>query len=110
MAGLSAVPAHGHTPGHRGYLFKSGNQSLLLWGDIVHSHAVQFRRPEVALEFDVDSTLAVHTRKKLFADAARGKLWVAGAHLPFPGIGRVRVESKGYAWVPVEYGPLRTDR
>ncbi|NUA29392.1 MBL fold metallo-hydrolase [Cupriavidus basilensis] len=110
VAGVSAVPARGHTPGHSGYLFKSGNQSLLVWGDIVHSHAVQFRRPEVALEFDVDSTQAVRTRKRIFADAARGKLWVAGAHLPFPGIGHVRVQSKGYAWVPVEYGPVRTDQ
>jgi len=28
-------------------------------------------------------------------------------HLPFPGIGHVRAEGKGFAWVPVEYGPLR---
>ncbi len=110
VAGVSAVPAYGHTPGHSGYLFKSGGQSMLVWGDIVHSHAVQFRRPDVAIEFDSDSRQAVRTRKRLFADAARGKLWVAGAHLPFPGIGHVRAEGKGYTWVPVEYGPLRTDR
>lgn len=35
---------------------------------------------------------------------------VAGAHLPFPGIGHARSEGRGYAWVPVEYGPLRADR
>ncbi|WP_420997468.1 MBL fold metallo-hydrolase [Cupriavidus sp. 30B13] len=110
VPGVSAVPAHGHTPGHSGYLFKSGEQSMLVWGDIVHSHAVQFRRPEVAMEFDVDSRQAVRARKAIFAQAARGKLWVAGAHLPFPGIGHVRAEGHGYAWVPVEYGPVRGDR
>ncbi|MGO4331282.1 MBL fold metallo-hydrolase [Cupriavidus sp. 2TAF22] len=110
LPGVSAVPAHGHTPGHSGYLFRSADHGMLFWGDLVHSHAVQFRRPEVAMEFDVDSRQAVTTRKALFAQAARGQLWVAGAHLPFPGIGHVRAEGKGYAWVPVEYGPLRTDR
>jgi hypothetical protein len=27
-------------------------------------------------------------------------------HLPFPGVGHVRAEGKGFAWVPVEYSPL----
>ncbi|MNC81841.1 hypothetical protein D3C75_1351030 [compost metagenome] len=76
----------------------------------MHSHAVQFARPEVSIEFDVDSAQAIATRQRVFADAALDKLWVAGAHLPFPGIGHVRVEGEGYAWVPVEYGPLRSDR
>lgn len=105
--GVVSVAAVGHTPGHAGYLVSAGGQSLLVWGDIVHSHAVQFRRPEVAMEFDVDKKQAVATRKRLLAQAAQQKLWVAGAHLPFPGIGHVRAEAKGYAWVPVEYGPVK---
>jgi hypothetical protein len=28
------------------------------------------------------------------------------AHLAFPGIGHVRAEGKGYAWVPANYAPL----
>jgi glyoxylase-like metal-dependent hydrolase (beta-lactamase superfamily II) len=110
IAGLSVVPSNGHTPGHSSYLLSSKDQSLLVWGDIVHSHAVQFAKPEVVIEFDVDSTKALATRKKLFADAARDKLWVAGAHMPFPGIGHVRSEGSAYAWVPVEFGPIRSDR
>jgi len=43
----------------------------------------------------------------VLARAANEGWWVAGAHLPFPGLGRVRPEATGYAWVPVEYGPLR---
>jgi glyoxylase-like metal-dependent hydrolase (beta-lactamase superfamily II) len=110
VEGLSAVPTNGHTPGHTSYVVSSKSQSLIFWGDIVHSYAVQFVKPEVAIEFDTDSPKAIITRKKLFADAAKNKLWVAGAHLPFPGIGHVRTEPKGYAWVPVEFGPIRTDR
>lgn len=110
VPGVESVAAYGHTPGHSGYLFTSGERSILMWGDVVHSHAVQFARPEVVIEFDVDKAQAIATRKKIFADAAAQKLWVAGAHLPFPGIGHVRTEGKGYAWVPVEFGPIRSDR
>lgn len=110
LDGLSVVPSNGHTPGHSSYLLSSKGQSLLVWGDIVHSHAVQFAKPEVVIEFDVDSAKALATRKKLFAEAAQNKLWVAGAHMPFPGIGHVRTEGNAYAWVPVEFGPLRSDR
>ncbi|HYD63507.1 MAG TPA: MBL fold metallo-hydrolase [Noviherbaspirillum sp.] len=106
LAGVVSVPTRGHTPGHAGYLFSWGEQQLLVWGDIVHSHAVQFARPEVSIEFDTDQKQAIATRKKVFAEAASKKLWIAGAHLPFPGIGHVRAERKGYAWVPVEYAPL----
>lgn len=108
LPGIESVLSPGHTPGHAGYLFSSAKQQLLVWGDLVHSHAVQFARPEVVIEFDIDSKRAIASRKKAFADAARKKLWVAGAHLPFPGIGHVRAERKAYAWVPVEYAPVAT--
>src|SRR3546814_13762720 len=54
LPGVTSVPMHGHTPGHGGYLFSSGQQKLLVWGDVIHSHAVQFAQPEVSIEFDVD--------------------------------------------------------
>jgi len=108
LPGVKSVAEPGHTPGHAGYLFSSEGQQLLVWGDVVHSHAVQFMHPEVSIEFDVDSKQAIATRKSLLADAAKQKLWIAGAHLPFPGIGHVRAEKTGYAWVPVEYSPLPT--
>jgi len=33
---------------------------------------------------------------------------IAGAHLPFPGLGRVGREGEAYRWVPAEYGPVAT--
>lgn len=83
---------------------------MLLWGDIVHSHALQFAQPTVAVEFDTDSQQAIATRQRVFADAARDKLWVGGAHLPFPGLGHVRAEGAGYAWVPIEYAPITSPK
>lgn len=107
VKGVSAVAAPGHTPGHTGYLLESKGEKLFVWGDVVHSHAAQFVNPDISLEFDTDQPMAVATRKKLLADAAAGKYRVAGAHLPFPGVGYVRADGEGrYAWVPAEYAPL----
>lgn len=106
VPGVKVMPIAGHTPGHTGYLLSSSEQDLLVWGDLVHSHAVQFARPDVTIEFDSDSRQAIESRRKTFAEAANRKLWVAGMHLPFPGIGHVRAEKNGYAWVPLEYAPL----
>ncbi|WP_024891706.1 MBL fold metallo-hydrolase [Luteimonas huabeiensis] len=102
----TAASSHGHTPGHTGFLFEAGDQRLLVWGDLVHYHAVQFARPEASFEADADRAQAIASRREQFARAADGGWWVAGAHLPFPGLGHVRREGAAYAWVPVEFAPL----
>jgi glyoxylase-like metal-dependent hydrolase (beta-lactamase superfamily II) len=104
LPGVTPVPNPGHTPGHHGYLLTSQGQSLLVWGDIVHSHAVQFEHPEVSIEFDSDRKQAIATREKVFADAAKTRVLVAGMHLPFPGLGHVAREQQGYRWVSVGFG------
>ncbi len=107
VPGILAVTANGHTPGHTAYAVESQGRKLLIWGDIVHAHAVQFARPGVSIEFDVDQQQAIATRKALMKEMAAGKTLVAGMHLPFPGIGHVRAEAKeSYAWVPIEFAPM----
>jgi glyoxylase-like metal-dependent hydrolase (beta-lactamase superfamily II) len=106
VPGISVLPSNGHTPGHSSYLVSSGAEKLLVWGDIVHFHAVQLPHPEVTIEVDVEPKGAVASRKRILAETARNKWLVAAAHHPFPGLGHVRSEGKGYAWVPVEYGDL----
>lgn len=110
LPGISAVPSRGHTPGHTSYMVSSKGRELLVWGDIVHSHAVQFTHPEVSIEFDTDQKQAIATRKTLFRQAAQQGWMIAGAHLPFPGLGHIRHDKHGYAWVPVEFGPVRNER
>lgn len=107
VPGVRAVKANGHTPGHTAYEVESDGKTLLIWGDVVHAHAVQFARPGVSIEFDTDQKQAIATRRALMKAMAKSKSLVAGMHLPFPGIGHVRAEGKGsYAWVPIEYAPL----
>ncbi len=104
--GVKAVST-GHTPGHSSYLFESKGQKLLVLGDMIHFGSVQFNRPEVAIAFDTDNKSAIASRKQWFARASKEKILLAGAHLSFPGLGHVRPEGKGYAWVPIEYSPIR---
>lgn len=110
LPGISAVLSRGHTPGHTSYRVSSKGRELLVWGDIVHSHAVQFAHPEVSIEFDTDGKQAIATRKALFQQAAQQGWMIAGAHLPFPGLGHIRHDKHGYAWVPTEFGPVRNER
>jgi glyoxylase-like metal-dependent hydrolase (beta-lactamase superfamily II) len=106
LPGVTALASHGHTPGHSSFLFESDGKALLVLGDIVHAHAVQFPHPKVTMEYDVDQQAAAATRATLFVKLAEKGWAVAGAHLPFPGIGHIRKDGKAYAYVPVEYAPL----
>jgi glyoxylase-like metal-dependent hydrolase (beta-lactamase superfamily II) len=107
VPGIKAVAARGHTAGHSIYMVESKDQRLALWGDLMHVAAVQFDNPGVTIQFDTDSKRAAIARKKAYADAAKNGYLVASAHLSFPGIGHIRSEGKGYAWVPVNYTPVR---
>ncbi|MGA6180609.1 MBL fold metallo-hydrolase [Stenotrophomonas sp. NPDC077421] len=106
-AGVSALDSHGHTPGHVSWKIDAApGQALLVWGDIVHFHAVQFAQPAAAYEADSDRDAAIASRRRMMAEAADQGWWVAGAHLPFPGLGHVRREGDAFAWVPGEFTPL----
>jgi glyoxylase-like metal-dependent hydrolase (beta-lactamase superfamily II) len=104
--GVRSVPEYGHTPGLNGYMIESRGQRLLLWGDIVHAAEVQFRDPGVTVEYDVDRHQAAASRRRILADAARQGYLVGGAHISFPGLGHVRVEQKGFSWIPAPYSVL----
>jgi glyoxylase-like metal-dependent hydrolase (beta-lactamase superfamily II) len=107
VPGVSSVTLPGHTPGHTGYMIESQGQKLLVWGDVVHVAAVQFANPAVTIGFDSDAKEAAAARKQEFADAAQQRYMIAGAHLPFPGLGHIRNDGKAYTWVPVNYTVVR---
>jgi len=105
--GIKAVSAYGHTKGHTMYLVESKGQKLAVLGDLMHVAAVQFVNPSVTIEFDTDSKMAAVQRKKVYADSARQRAWLAVAHLPFPGIGHIRADGQGYVYVPANYSVPR---
>ena len=101
--GVTAVPERGHTPGMTGYMFESESERLYVWGDIIHSTEVQFADPSVTIAYDVNAEEAADTRRDVLARAAEEGFMVGGAHISFPGVGRVRKVGNTYAWVPEPY-------
>ncbi|CAM3928205.1 MBL fold metallo-hydrolase [Xenorhabdus thuongxuanensis] len=109
FSGIKAISTFGHTPGHTSFLVHSGNDNMLILGDIVHFHAVQLTYPEVSIEFDVDDNKAIEARKSIFEKASYERWLIGGAHFPFPGIGHIRKDKQGYRWIPVEYSSIRAN-
>lgn len=103
VPGITAHADKGHTPGHTTYFIENGGQKLQLVGDLVHVAAVQMDNPSITISFDSDGRSAYASRKKEFDAAAKGGYLIAGAHLPFPGMGHLQIQGKGYRWIPVNY-------
>ena len=97
--GITSLALPGHTVGHTGYVIASGSDTLLIWGDIIHSPSLQFPHPEAAIGFDTDKTQATATRKAILDRASSDKMLVAGMHLDFPGFGHVSKEGAGFRYV-----------
>jgi glyoxylase-like metal-dependent hydrolase (beta-lactamase superfamily II) len=100
---MELVPLPGHTPGHTGYEFSSKGNKILFWGDIIHALRVQLQHPEVTAMFDIDQAAAAATRHQLLLKLAREDVLIAGPHMNFPALGRLRKEGSGYRWAPVVF-------
>jgi glyoxylase-like metal-dependent hydrolase (beta-lactamase superfamily II) len=98
---LEAVAAPGHEVGHSCFRLGSGSGELLIWGDTVHVPSIQFERPELTWEFDADQEAARASRLRLLERAAQADCWVAGAHLDWPGVGKVLRDGPGFRFSPL---------
>ncbi|MDR0666999.1 MAG: MBL fold metallo-hydrolase [Prevotellaceae bacterium] len=100
LPGIYPIAAYGHTPGHTIYLLKSGNDRLLLWGDLTHATALQMPCPEIAVTYDVNPEEAIQTRQRTLAYVAEQHIPVAGMHIAYPGVGRIFRNGAGYFFEP----------
>ncbi|EDX9717225.1 MBL fold metallo-hydrolase [Salmonella enterica subsp. salamae] len=94
--GILPVWLPGHTPGHTGFRIGSGDNSLLIWGDIVHYPHIQLTKPTVSILFDCDPIQAADTREKVLKHVVREKLMIAGMHLGPTGFATVSMAENGY--------------
>jgi glyoxylase-like metal-dependent hydrolase (beta-lactamase superfamily II) len=101
--GIRAVDVSGHSPGMMAYHVESQGKRLLIWADTCGHYVVSFQRPEWHLDVDDDKEKAAATRKRMLDMAATERPFVAGFHMPFPGLGLVEKAASGYRWVPVGY-------
>lgn len=107
LPGVRSYTSFGHTAGHTSYLIESQGQTLLVMGDLIHVPAVQLDHPNVTIAFDSDPKEAAASRIRVFDEVARDRTLVAGAHMPFPGIGHLRTAGRSYQWVPVNFSRMR---
>ena len=101
IPGVRAMPAPGHTPGHTVYVLESRGERMVVWGDLMHVAALQFPLPSATVQTDWNTLQSAQQRRLIFADVAKHGYFAAAAHVAFPGIGKLRLEGDGYAWVPV---------
>jgi glyoxylase-like metal-dependent hydrolase (beta-lactamase superfamily II) len=97
---VKAVELNGHTPGHSGYRIGSGTDSVLVFGDAMHSYVVSVRKPSWQVAFDGDKQLGATTRVALVKSSAASGQRLYSEHFPFPGIGRIVKGKDGASWQP----------
>jgi glyoxylase-like metal-dependent hydrolase (beta-lactamase superfamily II) len=103
VAGIRAVNAYGHSPGMLAFHVESGNQQLLIWGDVANHYVVSIQQPEWGTGFDDIKDAAIASRKRILDMVATDRIAVAGFHMPFPSLGWVERSGTSYRWVPATY-------
>jgi len=100
--GIFAIAAYGHTPGHTVYLIQSGDDKLLIWGDLTHAMAIQMPYPQVAVTYDVNPEEAILSREAVLKQVSGNRIPVGGMHIVYPGIGILQpTDETGYIFTPV---------
>ncbi|MFW0717467.1 hypothetical protein [Pedobacter sp. N23S346] len=90
--------APGHTPGHFVSQVFSGQEKLFHIADLVHSAILVIAHPEWGFEGDTDFELAVKSRVRVLKELADSRSMVFSYHLPWPGLGHIRQNRKGFEW------------
>jgi glyoxylase-like metal-dependent hydrolase (beta-lactamase superfamily II) len=106
VPGIGLLPAPGHTPGHMVMSASSGDQQLLYVGDAV-LHPLHLENPDWTPVYDLLPEEAAASKRRIFDRAAAEKALVIGQHFPpFPSLGSVVKNGKGWQWQPVEASPV----
>ncbi len=96
--GVRIVPSPGETPGHVNVRVESDGQVFYYLGDLFHHPA------EVGHETwsppGRDTERLVASRRALVAEALREDALLMTAHMPFPGLGRLRRRDGETLWIP----------
>jgi len=96
--GVVVCRTGGHTLGHSVVRLASGGDRLTFIGDAVFPN--HFDHPDWHNAFDHDPEEAVRVRISLLQKLAETGELLAGAHLPFPSVGRVAVVGDAFRFEP----------
>lgn len=100
LPGLTAIDAHGHTPGHTAFALVSGTGRLMIMSDTTNDPYLFARNPDWSPIVDFDGPDAVVTRKRMLDLAASERMQVSFYHAPFPATGHIVRLGAGYDLVP----------
>jgi glyoxylase-like metal-dependent hydrolase (beta-lactamase superfamily II) len=103
--GITSIATPGHTPGHTSFAVASGAKRILVQIDVTNIPSMFLQHPDWHSVFDNDGDLAQATRHKIYDMAAAEKMTVVGYHFPYPCVGHVEKDGKGYRLVPVAWDP-----
>ena len=103
VSGITAMDAHGHTPGHMVYHVESEGRRLLIAADTANHYVASLQRPDWHVRFDMDKAAAAATRKRVFDMVAADRIPFTGYHMPFPAVGYVEKRPVGYRYAAASY-------
>lgn len=99
--GITSISTFGHTPGHSAFLVNSGDDQLMLMGDLMNIPALFLTNLDWQFGNDFDKNMASGTRKAVVDRAVADGITVAGYHFGFPNSGKIEKDGKGYVFNPV---------
>ena len=93
-------PTPGHTPGHVCVRLASQGAGAVITGDCIHS-PVQCLEPGWIMRADLDSALAIATRRRFLERCCDSGVLVCATHFPEPSLGRIVQREKAF-WFDYE--------
>lgn len=98
---IQAIDSSGHTPGQASFLITSGEESLLATGDVFFSDPLNLENPDWEVAFDDDPAEGIIARRQLLETVTADRRLLLVPHMPFPGLGHVRIQGESYGWEPI---------
>ena len=96
IPGVTSVSIPGHTPGHSGFRVDGGNETLIQMGDILHVPNLQLENPSISTVFDVDSEVALKSRKELLDMVSTDRILCTSGHMIQPKFGYIEKSGASY--------------
>lgn len=101
--GMTALDAHGHTPGHTAFAISSGGETFVFISDVTNHPALFVRNPDWSPVFDIDPEAARRTKRRILDMVATDDLPVGGYHFPFPALAKIAKDGERYRYLPAQW-------
>jgi glyoxylase-like metal-dependent hydrolase (beta-lactamase superfamily II) len=102
ISGITAVDTFGHTAGHSAFRVSSGDDQVMLIGDVMNLPALFLANLDWQMVFDADKDAATATRKALVEEVVADGIRVAGYHFGFPNSGMIVKDGGGHVFTADE--------